>query len=150
LVSIARNGAEPQVTPVETASFAWRTIPLHLLAGDDIDAVFSALLPAGPLRRQAVLKIAATGRVRLAGRAALATSIEKAAPDFAHLELDESELATDCESDDLDQIDRAGALREAAQVLLDESDDETRSAAEREISRAALVRLFTYCEATEQ
>ena len=149
LVSIAGSGAEPQVTPVETGSFAWRTIPLHLLAGDDIDAAVTALLPAGPLRRQALLRIAASGRVRLAGRAALASAIEKTAPDFAHLELDESELATDCKSDDLDQIDRAGALREAAQALLDESADETRSAAEREIAQAALVRLFTYCEATE-
>jgi DNA repair exonuclease SbcCD nuclease subunit len=149
LVSIAASGAEPHVTPLETGSFAWRTLPLHLLAGDDIEAAFSALLPAGPLRRQAVLRIAASGRVRLAGRAALAAAVDRAAPDFAHLELDEGELATECESEDLDQIDRAGALREAAQALLDESGDEARSAGEREIARAALVRLFSYCEATD-
>ena len=149
LVSIAGRGAEPQVTPLETGSFAWRTLPLHLLAGDDIEASFAALLPAGPLRRQSVLRIAASGRVRLAGRAALAAAVDRAAPDFAHLELDESELATECESDDLDQIDRAGALREAAEALLDESVDEARSTRDREIAQAALVRLFSYCEAID-
>jgi hypothetical protein len=94
-----------------------------------------------------LLRIAASGRVRLGGRTALAAAVEAAAPEFAYLELQEDELATDCESDDLDRIDRAGALREAAQALLDESADETRSTADRAISREALVRLFSYCEA---
>jgi DNA repair exonuclease SbcCD nuclease subunit len=148
VVSIAGPGALPEIAAVETGSFAWRTVPLHLLAGDDSAAALATLLPPGPLRRRTLLRIAASGRVRLGGRTALAAAVEAAAPEFAHLELDEDELATDCESDDLDRIDRAGALREAAQALLDESSDETRSTAERAISREALVRLFSYCEAT--
>jgi DNA repair exonuclease SbcCD nuclease subunit len=147
LVSVAGAGALPEITTIETGSFAWKTLALHLLSGEDSVAALAALLPAGPLRRQSLLTIAASGRVRLAGRTALAAAIDHAAPDFAYLALDESELAMDCESEDLDVIDRAGALREAAQVLLDESTDETRSRAERDISRAALVRLFSYCEA---
>ena len=147
LVSIAGRGATPEITPVETGSFAWRTVPLHFLAGDDSAALLAALLPAGALRRQTLLRIAASGRVRLGGRTALTMAIDGAAPDFALLELDESELATDCESEDLDLIDRAGALREAAQALLAESIDEARSSPDREVSRQALVRLFSYCEA---
>jgi DNA repair exonuclease SbcCD nuclease subunit len=147
LVSIAGSGAVPEITPVETASFAWRTLPLHLLSGDDSAAAFAALLPAGPLRRQSVLRIAATGRVRLGGRTALAAAVASAMPEFAHLELNEDELAIDCESEDLDLIDRAGALREAAQALLAESTDEMLSTSERNTAREALVRLFTYCEA---
>jgi hypothetical protein len=85
----------------------------------------------------------------LGGRTALVAAAEVASHDFAHFELDETDLATDCESDDLDLIDRAGALREAAQALLSESDDQARSAIERDIARAALVRLFTYAEAVE-
>lgn len=147
LVSIAGRGATPEITPVETGGFAWRTVPLYLLAGDDSAASLMALLPAGALRRQTLLRIAASGRVRLGGRTALTMAIDGAAPDFALLELDESELATDCESEDLDLIDRAGALREAAQALLAESTDEARSSHDREVSRQALVRLFSYCEA---
>lgn len=148
VVSIAGPGALPDVTAVETGSFSWRTISLPLLSGEDSAGAFDSLLPDVALRRQTLLRIAATGRVRLGGRTALAAAAQVAAPDFAHFELDETELATDCESDDLDLIDRAGALRDAAQALLDESADETRSSVERDISREALVRLFTYCEAT--
>lgn len=148
VVSIAGPGALPEIAAVETGSFAWRTVPLHLLAGDDSTAAFAALLPPGHVRRKTLLRIAASGRVRLGGRTALAAAVEAAAPEFAHLELQEDALATDCESDDLDRIDRAGALREAAQALLDESSDETRSTTDRDIAREALVRLFSYSEAT--
>ncbi|MER8541453.1 DNA repair exonuclease [Mesorhizobium sp. M1334] len=147
VVSIAGPGAMPEIAAVETASFSWKTAPLHLLSGDDSAAAFEALLPPAHLRRQTLLRIAASGRVRLSERTVLQAAVAAAAPDFAYLELDGNGLATDCESGDLDRIDRSGALREAAQALLDESTDETRSAVERDISREALVRLFSYCEA---
>jgi DNA repair exonuclease SbcCD nuclease subunit len=147
LVAIAAAGAPPEVTPVETAELAWRTLELPLLTGDDSVVAFEALLPAAAQRRQTLLRVAATGRVALAGRTALAAAAERAGHDFAHFEFDETGLATDCDSTDLDLIDRAGALRDAAETLLAESTDEAKSEAEREISRAALVRLFTYCEA---
>ncbi|HTN60156.1 MAG TPA: DNA repair exonuclease [Devosia sp.] len=149
VVSIAGPRSVPEITPVETASFSWRTVPLHLLAGEDSAAGLTALLPALAARRQTLLRVAASGRTRLAGRTALAAAASAATPDFAHFELDETELATDCDSDDLDRIDRAGALREAAQALLDDSGDVTKSSEDRAISREALVRLFTYCEALE-
>ncbi|MER9594178.1 DNA repair exonuclease [Mesorhizobium sp. M0244] len=147
VVSIAGPGALPEIVAVQTASFSWKTAPLHLLSGDDSASAFEALLPPAHLRRQTLLRIAASGRVRLSGRTVLQAAIAAAAPDFAYLELDGNGLATDCENGDLDRIDRSGALREAAQALLDESTDETRSAVERDISREALVRLFSYCEA---
>ena len=148
VVSLASPGAEPAVEAVETGAFSWRTLPLHLLAGDDGAAALAALLPEPRLRRQTLLSVAATGRMRLAGRSELAAAVANAAPDFALLSLDESGLATECESEDLDLIDRGGALREAANALLAESTDAARSEADREVARAALVRLFSYCEAT--
>lgn len=146
VVAIAAAGAVPEVTPVETGTFAWTTAPLHLMPDDDSAALLAEALPVGSLRRRTLLRVAASGRARLAGRTALAAAIDHAAPEFAWLELDESELATECESDDLDLIDRAGALREAAETLLAESSDEMRSADDREIAHGALVRLFSYAE----
>ena len=73
--------------------------------------------------------------------------MERAVPDFAFLELNDSGLVTVCEAGDLDLIDRAGALREAAAALLAEAGDDSRSAGEREIARAALARLFSYAQA---
>ena len=73
--------------------------------------------------------------------------VEAFVPDFALLELDQDGLATECELEDLDQIDRGGALREAANALLAESMDERRPLSEREIARAALMRLYSYTQA---
>ncbi len=148
LVDIAGAGAPPAVTPLPTASFAWRTLDLHLFDGDDPAPAVAALLPEPRRRRQTLARVVATGRSRLAGRAALAAAIEAAAPDFAFLELDDSGLATECEVEDLDEIDRGGALREAADALAAEAGDDTLPAAEREIARAALGRLYSHARAT--
>lgn len=147
LVSIAGAGATPDVMPVPTASFEWRTFDLHLLPGDDAEAAFDALLPPPRDRRQILARTVATGRTGLPGRTALAAAAERAAPDFAWLRLDDRELATESEVGDLDRIDRAGALRVAADALSAESVDPGRSAAEREIAAAALTRLYGYAQA---
>jgi len=146
LVAIAAPGATPEVEPLETQNFAWLSLPLHLLDADDPAGSLAALLPEPRNRRQTLARIIASGRSRLAGRTALAAAVAQAAPDFAFLDLDDSVLTTDCEAGDLDIIDRAGALREAADALLAEADDEARSVSDRDIARAALARLFSYAE----
>lgn len=147
LVSLAGANALPEVTALPTASFAWRELDLHLLEGDDPVAALAALLPEARARRQTLARLIATGRTHLAGHAALAGAVTEAAPDFALLELVEAGLATACAPEDLDLIDRAGALREAADALLAEAGDASRSAAEREVARAALARLYSYAQA---
>lgn len=144
LVTIEGASAMPAVTALETASFAWRSLDLHLLDGTDPAQALNAILPDGRHRRQTLARVVATGRTRLAERTALNAAIETAKPDFAFLDLDASLLATECDVDDLDRIDRAGALREAADALLAESQDADRSAGEREVARAALARLYGY------
>ena len=146
LVSIDGASALPEVVPIETGSFSWRTLALDLLDGDDAAARMEALLPEARLKRQALVRLVAGGRTRLEGRTALAAAVENARPDFAWFEFDDEALATECEAGDLDAIDRAGALREAAEALLAESGDAARSAGEREIARAALGRLYAYAQ----
>lgn len=146
LITIAAAGAPPEATPVPTGRFAWRVLPLHLLDCDDPTAALAVLLPEARLRRQTLARIVATGRSRLAGRSALSAAIADATPDFAHLECDESGLGTECDAADLDAIDRGGALREAANALLAEAEDETLAATDREIARAALARLHALSE----
>lgn len=146
LVSIAGPSALPEVTPLATAGFNWRTLNLHVLDGDDPASALEALLPEARLRRQTLARVMATGRSRLPARTALTRAIANTTPDFALLELDEAGLVTECEVEDLDRIDRAGALREAANTLLAEAGDESRSATERETARAALARLYSYAQ----
>lgn len=150
LVRLMGAAAPPEATPFETASFAWRMLVLHLIDDGDPAAALDALLPEPRLRRHTIARVVATGRCRLSGRAALSAAIEHVGPDFAYLELDESGLATDCDVGDLDLIDRAGALREAADALLAESSDERLSADERDLARAALGRLFSMSQTTAQ
>ncbi|KUL94902.1 exonuclease [Bosea sp. WAO] len=149
LVGLAGPGAVPEVTPVETGSFAWRSLSLDLLSGDDAATALAAELPGGSGRRQTLLRVIASGRLRPAARMALEAAIAGVAPEFAELQLDTEGLAADCEDTDLDAIDRAGALRQAAELLLAESHDEGRPEAEREIAGEALVRLFSYCDAMQ-
>jgi len=146
LVSIEGAPALPDVTPLETGSFTWRTLAFELLDGDDAVARMEALLPEARLRRRALVRLVAGGRSRLEARTALASAVESARPDFALFEFDDGRLATECEAGDLDTIDRAGALREAADALLAEAGDAARSAEERKIARAALGRLYAYAQ----
>ncbi|MDT8344914.1 MAG: metallophosphoesterase, partial [Thermohalobaculum sp.] len=118
LVALAGPGAAPQVTPVETGAFAWETRRLDLLPGEDAAARLGAALPAPAARRQTLLRLELQGRARLAGRTALAAAIAEAAPDFPLFEVRDSALAIEPEAADLDAIDRAGALRHAAETLL--------------------------------
>ena len=147
LVSLAGPGAVPDVLPVETGSFDWRSLPLELLSSDDAAVALAERLPSGSVRRQILLRVVASGRLRPQARAALEVTVAAVAPEFAHLLVETEGLATDCESEDLDAIDRAGALRHAADALLAESLDEGCPAGERQAARDALVRLFSYCEA---
>lgn len=140
-VTLEAARALPVVERVETGSFSWRALDLHLLGAEDAAAALAALLPAAG-RRQALIRILASGRTRIGERTALAAAAAAAAPDFAFLELDDSSLVTECEVDDLDRIDRAGALREAADMLLAEADDPNLALSDRAIARAALARLY--------
>lgn len=147
LVTIPGPSMLPEIQALPTATFAWRDLDLHLLQGDAPEVALNSLLPALRERRNSLIRVVATGHARLAARAELVAAIQRAVPDFAFLELDQDGLVTECELEDLDQIDRGGALREAANALLAESTDERRPLSEREIARAALMRLYSYTQA---
>ena len=149
LVSIAGPGALPAVSGLPTASFAWQTSPLEILGDDDGLDGLEAVLPEAGARRHTLLRLTLSGQARIAVRTALATRSEAIAPQFAHFEVEDSALLTECEASDLEAIDHAGALRLAAETLLAESGDTLLSADERAIAQAALMRLFTYCEQVE-
>lgn len=146
LVSIESAAALPDVTVLETGTFFWRTLALDLLDGEDAVMRMQSLLPEARARRQALVTLVASGRARLEAGAALARAVENARPNFAWLSFDDAALATECDAGDLDAIDRAGALREAADALLAEAGDTARSAEEREVARLALGRLYVYAQ----
>ncbi len=144
MVSVAGPGAAPEVVPVATGAFDWRIGRLDLLPGSDVAGQLDALLPARPLRRQALVQIVAEGRLRMPERAALAARVAADGPDFAWLDLRDGGLGLEVAPDDLDVIDRGGALRQAAEALQAEAADPEATGEARAAARGALMRLFSY------
>lgn len=150
LVALDGHGAPTDVTPVMSGLFEWPTLGLSFPTGDDAGATLRALFPAAAMRRQVLLRLVASGHVPIAERLELDTVFKAVAPEFGYAELNTEALITDCAIGDLDLIDQAGALRQAAEMLLAESEDESHAADDRNIARDALVRLFSYCRAMER
>ena len=144
-VRIPGPGAIPQVTEIQTGQFNWFEIPLPLTPEQDASDAFAAALPQnGTARRDTLLRVRASGWVHLPQRMELARATKDAAPEFGYFEFSDAELATECKTDDLDEIAQGGALRMAAEALHGEAEDAATSAEDRAVAAAALRRLYGY------
>lgn len=142
-VTLTAPGALPQVRVIPTGRFTWADEVLPLLPGEAADQALLALLPRDN-RRDHLFRVRATGRATLAEQAALAHAAEAVGPEFCHFSLDLSGLAAEFAPADLDHIDRAGALRMAAEALRRGAEDDSRDGQARRVSAAALNRLYGY------
>jgi len=66
----------------------------------------------------------------------------RVAPEFGYFDLTTEALGLEHEATDLDAIDRAGALRLAADRLSAQAEDATLAERDRAVARAALNRLY--------
>ena len=136
----------PQVRPVETGTLSWQTMSLDLLPGDDPVARLTHALPPPLRRRDLLLRLIVTGRLPLADHAKLEAEAQAIGPDFGWFHADLSGLATETRSEDLDGIDHACALRRAAETLLAEAQDPSRTLSDREVAATALARLYAVAQ----
>ena len=136
------DGGPARVDPVATGLFAWQRPVMDLLPGEDVQERLATLLPPEGARRDAVVRLVARGRLPLSERTTLADACARLAPDFGWFAADLSGLASDVQPDDLDHIDRAGALRRAAETLLAEARDPSLAQDARDVAGAALARLY--------
>jgi DNA repair exonuclease SbcCD nuclease subunit len=118
LVDIAGPRAIPTVTPLETGRYRWRQIARTITDDSEVARLEEELraLDADPSRT--ILDLHVDGVLSLAGRKEfeerIAGSIRAA---FCGLRLDDNQLALDPTEADLDDIDRAGFVRVAADRL---------------------------------
>ncbi|MDS9469417.1 DNA repair exonuclease [Paracoccus sp. MBLB3053] len=140
----------PVVEVVSTGRFSWQIMPIELLPGEEPVERLSRILPPIESRRDRMLRLVARGRLPLPRIAELETEIAAIGPDFGWFDSDLSALITETRPDDLDQIDRAGALRQAAEALLEEAGDERLTLPQREIANMALARLYSLALEEEQ
>lgn len=143
-VTISGPQAVPEIEEIETGIFDWTELELHLTPEQDAEQALAAVLPeAGAGRRDTLLRIKASGWIRLPQRTRLQTSIEHASPEFAHFEIHDSELMTECAAEDLDKIAARGALRVAAEKLYEDARNDGMSPLDRRVADAALSRLYS-------
>ncbi len=142
-VTLDGPGAVPRLEDVPVGRFLWTEVALPLLPRQDAAAALGALLPAQG-RRDMLVRVVATGWAGLPDLTGLRRAAEREAPEFAHFELKTDALGTQYDEADLDEIDRAGALRLAASRLKSEAEAEALPAEERDIAAAALSRLYAY------
>ncbi|MFG6561833.1 exonuclease SbcCD subunit D [Sulfitobacter sp. 1A15299] len=144
-VELAGPGARPKVAEVEIGSFLWSEAEVTLHPRQDVAAALQALLPAAG-RRDHLLRVKAGGWARLPDHAALDRAAQACAPDFAHFELLTDSLGTQYETADLDEIDRGGALRMAADILVSEAQSDSLPQPDRDVAADALARLHAYVQ----
>lgn len=143
LVTCPGPNAVPQARPVPVGALDWLALTLDLLPEEDAVARLMPLLPGRAVRAAAVLGLTLQGRMHLSAAQGLRAAIGGIAPDFLHLELQDGVVA-EVAADDLDLIDRAGALRETAERLVAEAADTATTPAARKVAGAALSRLFAF------
>ena len=100
-------------------------------------------------RRNVLMRVKATGWSSLAQQAELRHASVRLGPDFGFMDLNFDDLGTTYDEADIDEIDKAGALRLAANRLKDDAESETLSTDERSVSAGALSRLYAYIKEAE-
>lgn len=148
-VSLPPRGSGAEARAIPTGRFNWLRPGLDLLPGEDAAARLAAILPPEPRRRDTLMRVQAGGRLTLAERATFETALAGIAPDFGWFEADLSRLGTEVKPDDLDLIDRGGALRRAADALLAEAANPASAQADRDLAELALSRLYTLVQEVE-
>ena len=144
-VTIPAPGAVPEIAEVATGRFGWHDIPLPLTPEQDASDALAGVLPEdGSGRRDTLVRVRASGWIRLPQRMELARAAGEAAPEFGYFELNEADLTTECVPEDLDDIAPGGALRMAADALHEGAEDAAKSAEDRAVAAAALRRLYGY------
>lgn len=144
-VTLPGPGAEPEVAELVTGRFDWQDIALELTPKHAAAEVLEDILPGeGAARRDTLVRIRASGWIRLPERMELARAAQEAEPEFGYFELTDAELKTECVPEDLDDIAQSGALRMAAEALYRDAEDDAKSAEDRAVAAAALRRLYSY------
>lgn len=149
LVQIAGPGAMPEVTPQPTGSLVWQRARIDLLATDDPARAQDQALPPLENRAATLIELQFAGRIRAPARVALEQAVARAAPDFLWHRADFADLRLAPDQEDLDMIDRQGALRAAADALSREASDAALAPDQREAAADALAALFSYAAESE-
>lgn len=118
LVEIEGPDASPNVTPIKTGQYEWTSLSRQINSREDIDLLENALrdLSEDPIR--ILLHLTIEGALSLQDRLYFnRTIVESVSAVFRFLRIDDRHLFPKPTLEDLDQIDRGGFVRAAAEEL---------------------------------
>lgn len=144
LVQIDGPRAVPDVQQLSTGRFQWIRHDVDIALQEAPPKALGALLPDGAVPRDTLLSIALTGTATLPVQAAWRSALEALEPSLAALSTDFSLLSTLIEAEDLDVIDRQGALRDTAEALRVAATDDAIDKPERDAAALALNLLYSW------
>jgi len=141
VVEVDGPGAVPSVEPVNTGYYAWVTVGEQVNSREDIDALVTKLRNISDDLTRILVRLSVEGAVSLQDRQYFEEQVvESVSAAFRYLRLDDRQLFPSPSEEDLDQIDRGGFVRVAADVLKSKAENE--SDPEHEIAALALQRLY--------
>ena len=141
LVELKSASAIPVVTPVESGHYTWMTIREQINSREEIDALVTTLRGSGDNLDRILVRLIVEGAVSLQDRQYFVEQIvEQVSAAFHFLRADDSQLFSSPNDEDLDQIDRGGFVRTAADVLKQKAEDA--GDPDHEIAALALQRLY--------
>lgn len=141
LVEIENANAVPVVRPLETGHYRWMTFREQINSREEIDSLATALRGSGDDLNRVLVRLLVEGAVSLQDRQYFEEQIvEQVSAAFCYLRVDDTRLFPSPSEEDLDQIDRGGFVRSAADVLKQKAEDMTDP--EHEIAALALQRLY--------
>lgn len=141
LVEIESANAAPVVTPVESGHYRWMTFREQINSRQEVDALVTTLRGSGDDLNRILVRLLVEGAVSLQDRQYFEEQIvDQVSAAFCYLRVDDTRLFPNPSEEDLDQIDRGGFVRTAADVLKQKAED--MSDPEHEIAALALQRLY--------
>lgn len=141
LVEIAGPGATPTVTPVATGHYTWIRLSQQINGREDIDFLADKLRAVSEDLNRLLVHLAVEGALSLQGRRYFEERIvEGVSAALCFLRIDDRRLFPRPTPEDLDQIDRGGFVRAAAEELKRQSEEGGET--ERAIAAEALQRLY--------
>jgi DNA repair exonuclease SbcCD nuclease subunit len=142
IVQIAGPRATPAVKAVETGQYQWHKVTKILTDDPQVELLDAELRALQPDLDKVVLNLQVSGTLSIAGRKLFEERIaERVRAAICGMRLDDSELVLEPSETDMDNIDRLGFVRVAAErlkTMVDNPSDRTRA----QIASLALKRLY--------
>lgn len=141
LVDIAGPGAVPTVTPISTGHYAWTRLSEQVNSREDIDYLAEKLRDIADEPDRILVHLAVEGALSLEDRLYFQEQIvDGVSAALCFMRVDDRRLFPRPTAEDLDQIDRGGFVRTAAEELKQLAEEG--GEADSEIAAEALQRLY--------